>query len=713
MDPSPQRAPAGAHDVVRAVRKDRLRAVLFDVPPVERRIGRYRVIGMLGRGGMGTVLEAVDDALERRVALKLLHPGVPARDRGRLLREARALARLSHPNVVQVHDVGESPQPFIAMKLVRGRTLAEWQRARPPWRACVRAYLQAGRGLAAAHAQRLVHRDFKPSNCLIDDEGRVRVMDFGLARALDLGAPSDGHRTPRPDARAGDSRLTEEGTVLGTLAYMSLEQLRGKEVDARSDQFGFCVALWEALHGERPFAGSTAAALERALLHEQVRAPPRDSRVPPALRKVLLRGLSADPARRWRTMNELLAALERLVRPRWHRQLTLATVLGGLGIAGAGVGVWHELAMQRACSGVEDELSGVWDPDRRTALGEALFGSPLPHARAPWEGIEPRLAAYAEAWVEAAHDVCEQAQARQQQPESLVALRSACLHERKVALREAVDVLASAEPSAVEHAVGLVSQLPGLERCGDAPALLAEIPPPADPWTRARVQGLRDALIEARTLRIAGRHAEALAAVGRAASEAGSVQYSPLWAELELQRGWVLHGLGRTDEAVAAYQAAYMRAVAEGHDAVAAEAAARLSSIVGEVQSKHELAIQWSMVAQSHARRPAADPGAEARALASIAPVYHQMGDLERAQACYEEVLRLQEQARVPDGVQLASTLDGLASVLLARNDRQRARALGERAQALRRQLLGPHHPSVASSPDDVGVVLRRRDPPR
>jgi len=467
--------------------------VLFDEEPTERRIGRYRVIGTLGRGGMGTVLEAVDDALERRVALKLLHHDVPARDRGRLLREARALARLSHPNVVQVHDVGESPLPFIAMKLVRGKTLAEWQRARPPWRACVRAYLQAGRGLAAAHAKRLVHRDFKPSNCLIDDEGRVRVMDFGLARALDLGAPSDHHdQTPRPhawpDARSCDSTLTDEGTVLGTLAYMSLEQLRGEEADARSDQFGFCVALWEALHGERPFAGSTPAALERALLREQVRAPPRGRRVPLALRRVLRRGLAADPARRWPTMDELLAALEQLMRPRRYGRLTLATVLGILCIAGAGV--WHELAMAQACSGMEDQLLGVWDPNRRKALGEALLGSPLPHARAAWEAVEPRLAAYAEAWVYASHAVCE-AQVREQQPQSVVALRSACLHQRKVALREAVDVLASAEPPTVERAVGLVSQLPRLERCSDVPALLAELPPPEVSQEQAQRDELR------------------------------------------------------------------------------------------------------------------------------------------------------------------------------------------------------------------------------
>ena len=716
------------HELVGGLRKDRLRAALFDEPVEERRIGRYRVVGLLGRGGMGTVLEAVDDALERRVALKLLHHDVPARDQGRLLREARALARLSHPNVVQVHEVGELPRPFIAMELVRGRTLAEWQRERPPWRACVRAYLQAGRGLAAVHAQRLVHRDFKPSNCIIDDEGRVRVMDFGLARSLGPRERIEDETTSPLCTDAGaegiDASLTDSGAVLGTLAYMPLEQLQGREVDARSDQFGFCVALWEALYGERPFAGSTAAALERALASEEVGPPPQGSRVralaalrtsdafgvrrpPTAVRRVLLRGLAADPARRWPAMDELLAALERRVRPRWRGRVALGTVLVGLGLAGASV--WHELALRQACTGVESQLVGAWDASRRETLRDALLGSPLPYARAAWEGVEPRLDAYAEAWVAASHEVCEEARVRQEQPESVLALRSACLHERRVALREAVEVLVGAEPLAVERAVGLVAQLPGLERCADVGALLAAVPPPEDPRVRDEVQARRDELIEARALRQAARHADSLAVIERVASQAADLDYAPLAAEVALGRGWALYGQGRLDLAVTAFEDAYTRGAGVGHDAVAAEAATMLSFIVGERQAKHEVGLKWALTARAHALRPAADPGAEAMALSNEGAILSRHGDFEQALDRYERAVALQERATVENEPLLAFTLNGLGVVHTALDEVDEAAACHQRALELRRTALGPDHPYVAMSLNNLGVVAERR----
>lgn len=214
---------------------------------IPRRLGRYVLLGVLGRGGMGVVHEARDEQVGRKVALKLLHAELGERHAERLLREARALARLSHPNVVQVYEVGRhDEQWFIAMELVTGRTLRDWQRDHPAWRECVRVYLQAGRGLAAAHAAGMTHRDFKPGNCILDARGRVQVLDFGLARqagdaSLDLrsSAPQVASHEPL------DGDLTRTGEVLGTLGYMPLEQLEGKRADARSDQWSFCASLYE------------------------------------------------------------------------------------------------------------------------------------------------------------------------------------------------------------------------------------------------------------------------------------------------------------------------------------------------------------------------------------------------------------------------------------------------------------------------------------
>ena len=255
------------------------------------RVGRYEIESFRGAGGLGLVYVARDPELGRRVALKLLKSD--ASDQVRLTREAQAMARVSHPNVVAVHDVGETQgRIFLAMELVDGVDLRQWL-ATPRRRVeIVDAFRAAGRGLAAAHGAGLVHRDFKPENVLVDREGRIRVTDFGLARAID-GAPA-------PDELAA-----------GTPAYMAPEQHRGEHVDARTDQFAFCVALYEALYGERPFAGDDYESVRAAVLEGRVRPERAGARVPRTLRGILLRGLAPRPGDRWPTMEAILAALGR------------------------------------------------------------------------------------------------------------------------------------------------------------------------------------------------------------------------------------------------------------------------------------------------------------------------------------------------------------------------------------------------------------------
>ncbi len=226
-------------------------------------IGRFLVGGVLGQGGMGVVMRARDPELGRDVAIKLLQPGQRGLAGLRLGREAQAMAKLSHPNVVNVYDVGEHDGAmYIAMELVEGSTLRAWrQAATRTWREVLAMYVAAGRGLAAAHAAGLVHRDFKPDNVLVGADGRPRVTDFGLVAA-------DGRAVESGDTRGAalDANLTVQGSVLGTPAYMAPEQWRGETVDPRTDQFAFCVALWEALHGERPFEGETTAVVRQAIL---------------------------------------------------------------------------------------------------------------------------------------------------------------------------------------------------------------------------------------------------------------------------------------------------------------------------------------------------------------------------------------------------------------------------------------------------------------
>ncbi len=278
-------------------------------------IGRYMVSSQLGSGAMGVVYAAFDPELDRKVALKLLRHRDDDVDtaRRRLQREAQSLAKLAHPNVVSVHDVGVyEGQLFVAMEFVEGQTLREWmdEVGEPrAWPQVLEVFMAAGRGLAAAHETGLIHRDFKPDNVMLGADGRVRVMDFGLARG-DEGGEVETEESVELESMDGPvERLTMTGAMMGTPAYMALEQFEGATIDARSDQFGFCVALYEALHGERPFAGKTMGQLVKALVDDELEPPPRGTKVPAWLREVIIRGLAKDPRERHASMQALLDAL--------------------------------------------------------------------------------------------------------------------------------------------------------------------------------------------------------------------------------------------------------------------------------------------------------------------------------------------------------------------------------------------------------------------
>ena len=294
-------------------------------------VGRYLVLDPLGAGGMGAVFAAYDPELDRKVAIKVLLPRYGDRSGSeghrRLVREAQTMAKLDHPNVVGVHDVGEHEgRVFVAMDFIEGVTLSDWLREQPrAWREVLDVFLLAARGLSAAHECGLVHRDFKPDNVMIDVRGRVRVMDFGLARANAPGASSSSSSLGSSEGgAASDDEITRGGSVVGTPAYMAPEQHAGLPAGPAADQFSFCVGLWEGLHGQRPFRGTSILELATAVVEGNVEDPPSSSRVPAWLRRILLRGLSVEPGERWPSMEALRHALGRGTTVRRRRILMAA-----------------------------------------------------------------------------------------------------------------------------------------------------------------------------------------------------------------------------------------------------------------------------------------------------------------------------------------------------------------------------------------------------
>lgn len=361
------------------------------LPPAPATVGRYVLERELGRGGMGSVWAAHDPELGRKVAIKLIRsegPGAqePSRRR-RLLREAQALAQVTHPNVVAIHDVGTFEDlVFIAMEYVEGATLRDWLAAGRRSRAeIVSMFVQAGRGLAAAHARGIVHRDFKPENVWIGEDGRARVLDFGLARAAGVGAgappglEAEGGEPSTPSRQPGmlGAALTEAGRLVGTPAYMAPEQLRGGQVDARTDQFSFCVALHQALAGELPFSGDGVSGLLSAIAQRRIREGTTARRVPAWLRRALRRGMSHDPAERFASMDRLLDELER--RPEVTRRRVV--IAGALAlVAAAALPLFAPLRRERAPGADRIQSLAVLPLEARAGQDEASLAEEVTDA---------------------------------------------------------------------------------------------------------------------------------------------------------------------------------------------------------------------------------------------------------------------------------------------------------------------------------------------
>ncbi|WAS97397.1 serine/threonine-protein kinase [Nannocystis punicea] len=649
-------------------------------PTVRGRIGRFVLLRELGAGGMGVVHAAFDPELDRRIAVKLLRRDLgPDYKETRFLREAQAMARLSHPNVVQVHDVGVvDGQFFIAMEYVEGRTAGEWAAERPrKWRELLDVYLQAGRGLAAAHAAGVVHRDFKPDNVLIGSDGRARVADFGLARGDD----GDGERPgPRTDGLVG-ARLTAHGAVMGTPAYMSPEQHLGKPAGPASDQFSFCVALHEALCGQRPFAGETLLGLTDNILAGRVSEPPPGLRVPAWLLARLRRGLKTDPADRYPDMDALLRALGRdpaAQRRKWFG----AAALGGLAMT---LGwLLGPAAAVSVCDAGEARVAEVWSAAQREAVAAALPADVAPK-------VVAALDDYGARWAAVHRDVCLGHQ-RGERSSRLLDAGMRCLAERRAALAGAAEVLATGAPGVAREATAVVAKLPPPALCGDPVAMAAEVAPPGDPAIAAAVDEQRARLARARVLADAGELGPAAGELAAVRAEAERLAYAPLVAEAALAAGRTALLAYDLTTARATLDDAYVIGLAARVDAVAAEALARRMWVDGVGLGQPDVALAQRRVAEAMVERTGHRPDLAALLANNLGAVHGARGEPALALASYRAAVAAGDAADYADPVERWSYHANLA--LVTADPGARAEGFATALAGLG-GLLGERHPYV------------------
>jgi tetratricopeptide (TPR) repeat protein len=672
-------------------------------------VGRYTVLTIVGRGGMGEVYAAYDPELDRKVALKLLRPGRGAPDaaraQARLLQEAKAMARLSHPNVVGVHDAGTfEGRVFIAMEYVEGATLTDWQvEGSRSQREILAIFREAAAGLAAAHAAGLVHRDFKPGNVMIAHDGSVRVMDFGLARSLNEG-PNDEPGGPAAAARPGDPRLTQTGELLGTPLFMAPEQFAAGATDARTDQFSFCVALYWALHGTPPFRGDKLETLTASVLGGRVEPAPPGSAVPAWLRRVVLRGLAVDPAARWPTMAALIAALADDPARR-RRRWSLAGV--ALGLAGLSLFAIARSAGSRAqlCAGGPSRLAGIWGGDgpdahpRRDAVEKTFLASGVPGAHEVLDRVVALLDRYRTDWLSTYRDACEATQLRHEQSPALLDLRMSCLDERRLALSALTNVLSTADRGVVKSAVKAASALPPLDTCTDRGQLEAAVEAPRDEATRKRAAELRERAATAKALNDTGKHLEARALARGTLSEARLLGYRPLVAETLVNLARTYGAVAFQPEVVPIEEESVWTSLAVGRDDLAAEVSGYLVYHVGSYLGRYEEGQAWARLADALIDRAGA--GHEilrAWLLTGQVGVELSRDHNSEALALSQRALKIKERLLGPDDGDLASSLNNMAEALARLGRTAEALPLNARASELYARTFGPTSTEAAMS---------------
>ncbi len=708
------------------------------------RLGRYIVLDEIGRGGMGLVWTAYDPKLDRKVALKLLKgPTRVGKRQARFIREAQALARLNHPNIVTVHDVDtHDGRLYMAMELVVGQTLRKWLASVRGVQEIIEVFVQAGRGLAAAHTANLTHRDFKPSNVLIANDGRVKVVDFGLAKHIEPlpGGPSveeDVEPSPDEGAFIADAKtqavseppdsaeimavissssrgdLTQVGRVVGTPHYMAPEQygmLIPPEVGAWTDQFCFGVAMYEALYGTLPFEGVTPYERYENIRTGRFGNHARDASVPAWLLRVLQRTMCFMPDDRYPSMEAVLEELlddpERR-RRRWLGRGATAGVLG-LGLLGvvSALTTHPEVTVPpRPCTGAAQHMAAVWDGTAQDSVKAAMGSSTRSFAADTAERVIEGIDDYTQDWAQQHTAICEATRVQGEQSEALLDVRMMCLDRRRGELSALIDVLGTADDTIVLAGVGAVEQLRRPEPCAVAQPGVEPVVP-EDPLRRVPFVEIRDQLDRAGAVTAAGRHAEGGELAQEAGDRAAREGFVHLRARAYLIEGRALRRQRRPKLSGERLREAIAIASSNADVHIEVHAWLDLMFVVGAMLDDRSSAEELEFGAQAAVRRAGSS------------------SDLTISLAMNKQAIRL-KQGRVADGLKLgvhalhaleakgqreslvgAHVLSNLGIMATQGGDAVAGERWLRESLVLKRQLLGPQHPAVASSALNLANVL-------
>ena len=653
------------------------------------RLGRYVLGEQLGAGGMGVVFRARDPELDRDLAIKLVRPhGSGPQAQERLLAEAKAMAKLHHPAVVPVFDVGTTERGvYVVMPLVRGGTLHDWLHAqRRPWRTVLDKFLAAGRGLAAAHAAQLVHGDFKPRNVLLDDSGDVMVADLGLAETV-------------PASEASADAPARAAPIAGTPAYMAPEQARGEAIDARADQYSFCISLWEGLHGERPADAETRThgGLPSLATPRNLPVIPADRRGAPRwLLAAIARGFSPARERRWPSMAALLAHVE--ARRRRPRRIAVGIAAIAVIGAAAALSLTFRGSVPPSCADPRPRLAGIWDVDVRRRIEDRFGSTKVAAAAETLVRITPALDRYAGQWRTTHVAACKATAVQRTQSADLLDRRMLCLDRRLATLGTLTRTLAESKEARVVHgAVDAVASLPAIADCDDAKRLLASVPLPQAPEARTAILALDRELDGVEALRLEGKRREQLDRATQAVAAARRAGYAPVLAR-------ALRALVAAQHDTNASAEASLRELAKvaaeaGDDRLVADAWSSLVNDLTVHESRFDEAKALEPVAEAAVLRAGSPPDLRGELLLKTAVSASNRGDADQAITRLRQAIPLLGEERRTRAESL------LARALSMKLDHAGALVLAEKVLAEVERRYGPQHPNIADETQFLGQL--------